>query len=63
MGHFFRSNVFRAKVSNLCTAKDLEKSKNGLDYSVTLVSEREREKKGGLKECSKLATVALFLYP
>lgn len=51
-------------MSNLCTAKDLEKSKNGLDYSVTLVSERERERKrGGLKECSKLATVALFLYP
>lgn len=51
------------KVSNLCAAKDLEKSKNGLDYSVTLASEREREKKGGLKECSKLATVALFLDP
>lgn len=53
----------KRKVSHFWMAKDLGKSKNGLDYSVTLASEREREKKGGLKECSKLATVALFLYP
>lgn len=43
-------------------AKDLEKSKNGLDYSVTLEREREREK-GGAKGMFQTGYSSFVLVP
>lgn len=50
------------KVRDLCMAKDLEKSKNGLDYSVTLEREREREK-GGAKGMFQTGYSSFVLVP